>query len=90
MKKAMKMKSPAKKEGGGAKLAKILAEKNNMKLVPKMKAEAMKMKKAAVKLKKESAMKLKKSGMMMKKSAAMMKKAMKMKAKPVAKMGHKK
>jgi len=87
MKKAMKMKSPAKKEGG-AKLAKILAEKNNMKLVPKMKAEAMKMKKAAVKLKKESAMKLKKSGMMMKKSAAMMKKAMKMK-KPM-KMGHKK
>jgi len=45
MKKAMKMKSPAKKEGGGKKLAGILAEKNNMKLVPKMKAEAMKMKK---------------------------------------------
>tara|TARA_R100000655_G_scaffold21865_1_gene44643 strand:- start:65 stop:319 length:255 start_codon:yes stop_codon:yes gene_type:complete len=84
MKKAMKMKSPAKKSKG----LEALAAANDMKLVPKMKAEAMKMKKAAVKLKKESAMKLKKSGMMMKKSAAMMKKAMKMK-KPM-KMGHKK
>ena len=86
MKKAMKMKSPAKKNKG----LQALADANNMKLVPKMKAEAMKMKKAAVKLKKESALKLKKSATMMKKSAAMMKKAMKMKAKPAVKMGHKK
>ena len=87
MKKAMKMKSPAKKNKAGLH---ALAEANNMKLVPKMKAEAMKMKKAAVKLKKESALKLKKSATMMKKSAAMMKKAMKMKVKPAVKMGHKK
>ena len=87
MKKAIKMKSPAKQK---VDISKVAA--GQKKLIKGIVANATKMKAGAMKLKKESAMKLKKSGMMMKKAAAMMKKAdaMKMKAKPVAKMGHKK
>ena len=83
MKKAMKMKSPAKKSVDISKV-----KPGQQKLIQGIVKNATAMKAGAMKLKKESAMKMKKAGMMMKKSAAMMKKAMKMK-KPM-KMGHKK
>ena len=99
-------KSPTRKaKGGGGKLARILADKEGMKLVPKMKKTMATLKKSMAKLKKDekSAMSMKKKGsMMMKKASAMamktkksmaaMKKksTMMMKKMAAVKMGHKK